>query len=231
MTSLEIRKRWTVVLPAMIVPFLMSWLYFVILPGTAVGNGLYTLMKILLVVWPVLATRERMTLRLWEGKPSTRQVVLEGLALGFVILVLMLGLMQTPLGEIVQDGAARIRTRVEGMGVLDHFLAFALFLSIVHSLIEEVYWRWFVYGNLRLLTRPWISHLAAALAFSAHHIVVLSQFFPVGMAIFLGLCVGVGGALWSFLCSRHQSLLGAWISHMIVDLGIMTIGARLMDLL
>ncbi|MGY8688132.1 MAG: CPBP family intramembrane glutamic endopeptidase [Verrucomicrobiales bacterium] len=224
-----------VVLPAMVVPLLMSWLYFVVLPGTAVGNGLYTLMKILLVVWPILATRlvlgGRMTLKLWEGKPTTARFAVMGLALGLAILVLMAGLMQTPLGDIVREGALLIKTRVEGMGVLNHFLAFALFLSVVHSLIEEVYWRWFVYGNLRLLTRPWIAHVAAALAFSSHHIVVLSQFFSIGMAVFLGLCVGVGGGLWSLLFSRQQSLLGAWMSHMLVDLGIMTIGARLMGLL
>lgn len=219
----------------MVVPFIFSLFYFVLLPGTAVGNGLYVLMKVLLVVWPLAATlailREPLDLNLLGGKGTMRSVALTGFVLGLGILGLMAGLMVTPLGQFIHDGALRIQTRVEGMGVLDHFLGFALFLSVVHSLIEEVYWRRFVYGNLSQLVRPWVAHVAAGLAFSAHHIVVLSQFFQLGMATFLGLSVGVGGVLWSLLYARQRSLLGAWISHMVVDFGIMAIGARLMGLL
>jgi hypothetical protein len=51
------------------------------------------------------------------------------------------------------------------------------------------------------------------------------------MAFFLGSCVGIGGVLWSVLMVKQRSLLGAWMSHMVVDIGIMIIGARLMGLL
>ncbi len=222
----------------MVVPFLFSWIYFVLLPGTAIGNGLYVLAKIMLVVWPVLATRwilrERLTFGLVnDGGGSARwKIVLGGLGLGLVVLAIMVVLLASPLGEIVREGAESIRIRVQGMGVLDHFFVFALFLSVVHSLIEEVYWRWFVFGNLRRLTRKTsTAHVAAAVGFSAHHIVVLSQFFTLGMAVFLGICVGIGGFLWSWLYARQGTLLGAWLSHMVVDFGIMAVGARLMGLL
>ena len=154
-----------------------------------------------------------------------------GVGLGGIIVALMLGLMATPLGEIVRAGAGKIQTKVAGMGVLDHFVWFALFLSVIHSLIEEVYWRRFVAGNLLKLISPWKAHLLAGIGFSAHHVVVVSQFFPLGMAFFLGSCVGIGGVLWSVLMVKQRSLLGAWMSHMVVDLGIMVIGARLMGLL
>ena len=228
-------KRWWVVSLAMVMPSVMTVLYFVLLPGTTVGRGLYLSMKILLVAWPLVATRlvlgEPLAFRTGEGGPSTLRVALVGLGIGIGIVAVMFLLMGTPLGEVVRQGATRIRTRLEGMGVLDHFLVFALFLSLAHSLIEEVYWRWFVFGNLHRLTRPWMACLASAFAFSAHHVVVLSQFFPLWMATFLSLNVGLGGAIWSLLLVRQRSLLGAWLSHMVVDLGIMAIGARVMGLL
>jgi len=45
-----------------------------------------------------------------------------------------------------------------------------------------------------------------------------------GWALFLGVCVAIGGAVWSILYNRYGSLLGAWTSHMIVDLGLMWVG-------
>ena len=209
----------------------MSLIYFVLLPGTWLGNALYVVMKVMLVVWPTVATvwilKERLELGLGKGW----RVAMVGLVWGLGIVALMLGLMMTPLGEVIRAGAGNIQTRVEGMGILDHFVWFALSLSVIHSLIEEVYWRHFVAGNLLKLVSPWKAHLLAGIGFSAHHIVVLSQFFPLGMAFFLGACVGIGGILWSVLMVHQRSLLGAWISHMVVDFGIMIIGARLMGLL
>ncbi len=232
MTSLpSSRNRWFVVLLALFVPFLMSLIYFVLLPGIWLGNALYVVMKVMLVVWPTVATfwilKERLDLGLAKGW----RVAMIGVGLGGIIVALMLGLMATPLGEIVRAGAGKIQTKVAGMGVLDHFVWFALFLSVIHSLIEEVYWRRFVAGNLLKLISPWKAHLLAGIGFSAHHVVVVSQFFPLGMAFFLGSCVGIGGVLWSVLMVKQRSLLGAWMSHMVVDLGIMVIGARLMGLL
>lgn len=229
------QKRWAVVLPAMVVPFILSWFYFVILPGTALGNGLYVSTKMLLVVWPLLATwfilRERICLALGGGRKKTGRIVAEGLGLGLGIVVLMAGFMMSPVGYTVWEGSDPIRERVEDLGVLEHFLAFALFISVVHSLIEEVFWRWFVFGNLYRLVRPWTAHLLAALAFSAHHFVVLSQYFPLGLTIFFGCGVAIGGFFWTLLVVRQGSLLGAWLSHLVVDMGLMTIGAYLMDLL
>ncbi len=35
--------------------------------------------------------------------------------------------------------------------MLDNFWIFAIFLSCIHSYMEEFFWRWFVFGNLRKL--------------------------------------------------------------------------------
>lgn len=228
-------RRWWILIPAMTLPLVMSLFYFVAFPGTALGNGLYALMKVMLVVWPFAATtlilREPFSLCLWPRKSDRTRALWLGIASGGTIVALMLLLMQTPLGAMVEAGAPRIRERVAGMGVLNHFLLFALFLSIIHSLIEEVYWRWFVYGNLRRLITPSWAHVLAAGAFAAHHLVVLSQFFSFGLAVFLAFCVAVGGWLWSQLWERQGTLLGAWLSHLLVDLGIMALGAHLMGIL
>jgi hypothetical protein len=212
----------------------MALIYFVVFPGTALGNGLYAVHKVFLIMWPILATawllEESILPLAWMGCLRAKDAFV-GAGLGVLIVAAMFGLMHaTPLGAVVEAGSGQIAEKVRGMGVLNHFLAFALFLSVIHSLIEEVYWRWFVFGNLAHLISKCMAHVVAALGFSAHHILVLSQFFPLWLASILGLCVGIGGLLWSLLRERQGALWGAWVSHMVVDLGIMWLGAGLIGL-
>ncbi len=228
------RTRWLVVGPALVLPLMASFFYFVLFPGTAFGNAFYTAIKIFLLTWPVIATwlilRERFT-RERPGLFHRRKSMLVGALFGLAVVGLMLLLKEfTPMGEVLQQNGARIRERVEGLGMLHHFTLAAFAISIVHAGLEEFYWRWFVYGNLRhLVSQPW-AHGLAATGFLSHHIVITSQFFPLGFAIFLGICVGIGGVFWSWLYQKHRTLWGAWFSHMIVDFGIFWIGYQLLFL-
>ncbi len=230
--SASTATRWLVVGPALVLPLAASFFYFVLFPGTRFGNGFYTAIKIFLLAWPPLATLVILRESLRREPPGVigrRRSLLIGTGFGLAVVGLMLALKEfSPMGALMEQNGARIREKVDGLGMLDHFAIAAFAISIVHAALEEFYWRWFVYGNLRhLIPRPW-AHGIAATGFMAHHIVITSQFFPLGFAIFLGLCVGIGGAVWSWLYQRHRSLWGPWFSHMLVDFGIFWIGYRLL---
>jgi membrane protease YdiL (CAAX protease family) len=103
------------------------------------------------------------------------------------------------------------------------------FYSLVHSGLEEYYWRWFVFGQLSRRVPLAAAIAISSLGFMAHHVLVLSQFFHgYGAATwFFSLCVAVGGAVWAWLYQRSGSLYGPWVSHMIIDAGLMVIGYQL----
>ncbi len=193
----------------------------------------YGLAKVFLIVWPMVVLkawlREPVVFRTSSSMPLGRSL-LEGGGLG-LFLGAAIGLaLLTPLGDVVAGSQAAIRDKARDLGVRDHFWLFAIFISFVHSLVEEYYWRGFVFGQLRQLRRLgsiWLAHVLAGLAFSLHHIVITTQFFPFVPGLGMGLAVGVGGVAWSLLYQRHGHLYGAWISHLIVDLVLMTIGAKL----
>lgn len=224
-------RAW-LVLPAMWLPLAASFFYFVLFPGTDFGNAFYGGIKCFLLIWPFLAVALILREPMRDRRPGKRHR--EGFLLGTVFGLLVTGTMlflvkATPLSALVDENGANIATRVEGMGfggvsMADHYLLFALFISVLHAALEEYFWRWFVFGQLRQLMPLPAAYSLAAIGFASHHIVVLSQFFPLGWAIFLGLCVGAGGAAWSWIYQRTRSLPGIWFSHMIIDLGIMWIG-------
>lgn len=214
----------------MVVPFAGSLFYFVLFRDSLLARGMYAGVKGFTLLWPALATW--LVLREHLPRPTRAawpwRALVPGTVTGLVIVLALLGLMQTPVGAVVQSGVPGMRSKAETFGILEHYWLFALLLSTVHSLLEEYYWRWFVYGQLRQLLRLPLAHLLAGLAFAAHHIVIASQYFGLGWGVLLGGGVGVGGIIFSCLYQKQGTLLGAWAAHLLADIGILAVGHKLL---
>lgn len=230
MTANGHKKIWTAILPAMVFPFIASLFYFVLFSEYFFARLLYGSVKIFTLVWPLAALflilkKTFPTMELAHEKH--RKAVFPGIIAGMIIVAVMFLLLKTPLGTMVNNAAPDIRSKATELGFVKHYWTFAIFLSLIHSLMEEYYWRWFVFGHLRDVTKLSTAHLLCGLSFGAHHIVVATQFFPFGWGLFLGSLVGLGSMIWSFMYDRQKTLVGAWVCHSIVDLGIMSIGHKL----
>jgi membrane protease YdiL (CAAX protease family) len=215
----------------MVLPLCGALGYFVVLQGGGAAQGLYAGSKLFVVVWPWIALRFILSQpwphpRLLDARHA--RAAGEGLAAGLLLVACLAGLMATPLGNLVAQSAPAVAGKADDLGIREHFWAFAIFLSFANSLLEEVYWRWFLFGNLRRLLPPWPAHLLAGAAFSAHHFVAALKFFPLPLGLAAGFAVAAGGVLWSRMMERQRSLAGAWVCHAAVDLGIMGIGYRLL---
>ena len=221
----------SVIIPAMILPFLGALVYFVFAGGGNLTKIAYSATKLFTFVWPVIAVIFILKQKLkWPRlKESHHWKTLPlGVLVGAGIVGLMFLLMQTSLGAQVKSSATTMREAVGEFGLTQsNYWLFAVFLSVCHSLLEEYYWRWFVFGGLHQMVSPGWAHILAGTAFMGHHIIVLLQYFPVPLTLFLSLMIGVGGVIWSWMYLRQGSLLGAWIAHMIVDFGALWIGYQL----
>src|SRR5262249_14619648 len=107
------------------------------------------------------------------------------------------------------------------------YLLFAVLISLAHSLLEEYYWRWFVFGRLRRHMSVTIAALLSSVGFLAFHVINLAKLFPGKfwtVALPLSLCVGVGGAVWCWLYQRTGTIVSPWISHLLVNLAMFAVG-------
>lgn len=228
---LETRRSWhaAALVFAMALPTVGTWLYFIVLAGQAAMQAAYGLTKVVQFAFPLVwvVGIQRRTLRLTT--PATTGVA-AGLAFGAAVLAAMLALYfawlrHTPL---IAEAAGEVETKVNEIGIATPlgFLGLALFYCLLHSLAEEYYWRWFVFGQLhRVLPLP-AAVLLSSLAFMAHHVLVVATYmwqYPPAL-IFFSLSVAVGGAYWAWLYHRSGSLYGPWLSHLLVDAGIMIVG-------
>ena len=224
-------RLWAAVLPAAVLPFLGSLIYFVAFAGEPWARWTYVLVKVFTLVWPLVATvwilRRRIPRVDWRA-PRHRRALPAGALYGGAVIVAVLLLLRTPVGAEVLAFAPRIRTKVLQLGVLDHYGPFALFLSVVHSGIEEFYWRWFVFGRLREILSLPMALVISSLAFASHHAVIVSQYVSLGWALVGTLAVAAAGAIWCLMYERQKTLTGAWLSHILADLAILWVGYRML---
>ncbi len=223
---------------ALLLPTLGAWLYFFVLADTRWAAPAYGVSKTIqfllpLFVLPLLLQRKPAPER-WPFGRSLAWGLVSGLAGGASLITLWeIVLEQSPLAAAVYPSVV---AKMEDFGVAEplQYLLLAVFLSLAHSGLEEYYWRWFLYRRLRhyLGYRPAL--VVSSLGFMSHHVLIIAAFLSslspargivVGGVLSLG--VAAGGAFWAWLYERSGTLTAPWLSHVFLDVALMTIGARL----
>jgi membrane protease YdiL (CAAX protease family) len=220
-----------VIVLSLILPTAVTLVYFVWLDGaaewqqkTAFGIG-KTVQFALPLYWVVMVMEERPKF----ARPDWQGLVLGGL-FGLAVAGLMAAvyLLWLKPGGYMVEPAAEAREKIKSFGInsLGMFLVMAVFFSALHSLLEEYYFRWFVFGRLeRWIALPYAVAISSV-AFAAHHLLILARYFtwtsPLTWLFLAG--VAIGGAVWAHLYHRSKSLWGPWLSHALVDAAIFAIG-------
>jgi membrane protease YdiL (CAAX protease family) len=232
-----VKRDWLALAFAMTFPSVMSWVYFVALageggqPGPAV-SAVYGAGKTLQFAFPLLYVWWFERERLRPAAPCAGGL---GLAVLFALLVsagmfalYFAWLKHSPLAA---DTPRLIVGKLKDFGLTTplSYLGMALFISVAHSLLEEYYFRWFIFVLLKRYLSLWPAILVSALAFMGHHVVVLGVYFPgvvplLTVVLPFSLCVAAGGAAWAWLYHRSGSLYAPWLSHFLIDVTIMAIG-------
>jgi len=129
---------------------------------------------------------------------------------------------------LLEGSVAAVRTKIQSFGASSPaiYLLLAVFYSAIHSLLEEYYWRWFVFGQLSRLCRLPSAIVISSVGFAAHHVLVLQLdfgwFSP--FSWLFALAIIIGGAFWAWLYRASNSLAAVWISHALIDAAIFAIG-------
>jgi uncharacterized protein len=217
-------------------PSLAAWLYFVALAHYPSGlqQAVYTALKIVQfafpVAWLLFAYRRPSPPARTHYPLSTIHSLLFGIGVaaamlaGYFSWLRPSGIFAAAAGPLAQTMA---RFHIDSPA---RFIALGGFYCLVHSLLEEYYWRWFLFGGLRRLMPLGPAILLSSLAFAAHHVIVLATYFGLfsWATLLFSAAVALGGAVWAWLYQRSGSLLGPWLSHMMLDAAIFVVGYDLL---
>jgi membrane protease YdiL (CAAX protease family) len=220
---------------ALLFPLFMAWVYFVLVAGDGRrANPAFMLGyaggKLIQFAFPAAYAYLVARHELRPARPTTRGL---GTGAAFAALVAVVAF-ALYFGKLAGDprlvtASVKIHGKLREFG-LDSpagFVCAALFLSAAHSLFEEYYWRWFVFGWLKRLLPAGAAAVLSSLGFMAHHVVILATYFPGQfwqLALPLSLCVAAGGLVLAWIYHRSGSLYAAWLSHALLDAAIMAVG-------
>jgi membrane protease YdiL (CAAX protease family) len=223
-------------LVALALPSLLVLVHFVLLAGASeeilrpVWGGTKVVQFALPAVWVLLIRRRR-----WIAKKPGKAGVLPGVLFGLIVGVGMVVLYYfwvrqtgylSNVPEQLSDRLARY-----GVTSVAGYALFAVCASLVHSFLEEYYWRWFAFGGLRRLMPVSAAIVVSGLAFMAHHTIIMYGFLG-GLSLAtvgFSLAVAVGGGVWAWIYHRSGSLLGPWLSHLLIDAAMFLVGFDLVS--
>ena len=196
----------------------------VLFPDALLGKAIFAFSKLWLfglpVLWYLFVDKAKFSL-----SPARKGGFGFGLLSGCIITgIILAGYLL--LGKAVLDKAAMVEKMADiGLSSPAVYLAGAAYWICVNSVLEEYVWRWFVVRQCEGLFKPLIAVIASALFFTLHHTIAMSAFMPPTATIVCSLGIFIGGALWSWMYVKYESIWPGYLSHAIVDLCIFALGA------
>jgi len=213
------------ILPALFVPGIGAYLAFVVFRDSSTAPFIFGASKIFLIAWPALWVFgvERRSPRELLGSPRG---VPHGLALGaFFAFLIWLGWV-LGLDTMLEEHRNSVMLAVKNWGSQSNFWIWAIFMSLIHSTLEEWYWRGFVFTRLSEKIPAGAAVIVSSACFGIHHGVLYAVTLDALSGAFLALAVAIAGAAWCLVYREEQTLWASWISHVLADLAIFAIGAH-----
>lgn len=195
--------------------------------GTPLGQALYGAAKIWILVlplaWHLLVERQPVSL-----SPPRKGGLGMGLLLGLAIAAFIVAGYWFIGRGIVDVEVLRKAAAANGLDQPARYIALVTMLTLVNALLEEYVWRWFVYRQCERLMPVGVAIIASALLFTLHHAVALRL--QMGWTPTLLACSGIfiGGCAWSWLYRRYRSIWPCYLSHILADAAVFSVGWMLL---
>lgn len=118
----------------------------------------------------------------------------------------------------------------ENAGVTkSNFLYVSLYISFINSLLEEFFFRGFLFTNARKLSGRTFAYLFSALAFSLYHVAMMLGWFNIWLNALVLIGLAVGGVIFNYLNEKFDCIYVSWLMHMFANFAINTIGFLLLN--
>ncbi|MHC4995540.1 MAG: lysostaphin resistance A-like protein [Planctomycetota bacterium] len=191
------------------------------------GTALWGLMKVWQFGLPVL-----WLLYVWKQPISWSKPARGGWGVAFgsgAVIFAIIGGAYLLWGSQLID-AEVFRPKLEEFGLANPwiYLGGAVYWCTINSVLEEYFYRWFIYRQCEALMPRTAAIITAGLIFMCHHTIAMSSYFDWPLVTLGSLGVFIGGVLWSWMYGKYRSVWVPYVSHALVDVIIFAIGAHVL---
>ncbi len=105
-----------------------------------------------------------------------------------------------------------------------NYIGIALYISLINSLLEEFFFRGFMFLNLRKIGQRMFAYLVSAFAFTIYHIAIMGSWFTPALFVVAMVGLFVGALIFNYLNEQDGNIYNSWMVHMMANLAINTVG-------
>ncbi|ESU31017.1 hypothetical protein G3A_19055 [Bacillus sp. 17376] len=98
-----------------------------------------------------------------------------------------------------------------------------LILLVANPILEEVYWRGYIFEKLRMEGTAKYAILMTAVFYTLHHFLSVIPIFEGIFGIIATVPVLIAGILWGYIREKTGSITAAIIAHVLSDMGIISV--------
>lgn len=212
-------------LTAAVCCLVMAWVDGVLRPGYAVKSaiklGMFAVIPVILTILCKLTPMKE----IFRFRKQGFAMAL-GLGLG-VYAVIVGGYFLT---RSFFDFSQIAGSLTENAGVTrDNFLWVSLYISFVNSLLEEFFFRGFLFTNLKKLSSRGFAYFFSAVVFALYHVAMMTGWFGLGLSVLVLAGLAVGGVIFNWLNEKMDCLYVSWLVHMFANFAINTVGFILLN--
>ena len=210
------KKLITLLIVGLVLPIPLQVFSHVVQSSALVSQIAYVISKILFVAVPLvfwLMTREPLMI---PGGTKKRFAIASGVIFSLIIFsILQLGI------NFIRPHGISIYETLSALGLTKNFLLYSSFIIIVNSFLEEMYWRYSIFGGLKQITTNLAAMVISSLGFTAMHIMYfIGLFESVPAIVVLTIFTFAFGVFWAWLYEKTRSIPHVWINHMLVNIPI-----------
>lgn len=119
----------------------------------------------------------------------------------------------------------------EDLGVnRDNFILVALYISFMNSLLEEFFFRGYLFLGLLQRTGRIAAYSISAFLFAAYHVAIIGRWFSPLIFLFAMAGLFIGGLIFNYLNERNRNIINSWVVHLMANLAINTVGLMMFNL-
>ncbi len=214
-----------VILTAVVCCGIMAFVDGVLMPGYAVKS---LIKLVLFLLCPFVLSRLSGGIASGELFRVQKKGIVKPLLMGAGLYAVILGAYFLVRG--VFDFSAVAGSLTESAGVTkENFLFVALYISFVNSLLEEFFFRGFVFTNLKTAHSRTFAHGFSAVVFALYHVAMMLGWFSLPLFLLCMAGLTAGGLIFNWLNEKQGNIYASWFVHMFANFAINTIGFMLLN--
>ena len=105
-----------------------------------------------------------------------------------------------------------------------NFIWVALYIALFNSLLEEYFFRGFLFLGLKNVGFGIASSVLSAFLFAIYHVAIIGTWFEIGLFVLVMLGLFIGGLIFNALNDRNGNIYNSWFVHMFANFAINTVG-------